>query len=368
MQLDYTIWGDSNTTGMGIHCSNLLKALIKAGKKVAFVNMQPLNYQIMNEYIKEGLNNRELITGREPAIMVKYAESSIRFIGNPRMAFSIFESDLIPELEKVYYNTLDTILVPSEWGKDILTRNGIDGAKIKIVHEGVDPEIFHVKHNYEYNIERARRRGYWTFLHVGKWERRKNTRMIVECFYEACEELKIHANLRLKCNNPFDNTWHSQLVEIRNKYTDKYATVGAWRDDLSDMADLYNDADFGLYASSGEAWNLPLLESMACGLPSICTNTGGQSEYIKNLPIPAIEENDCYVVRDLIIRKTKKEIADDGMFYKGDRGSWLVPDRMELKEKIKYILQNAEAVIRLKQAYADSVKQYTWDNAIEGLL
>jgi hypothetical protein len=153
MKLDYTVWGDSNLTGMGVHCRNMIKALMKQDKNIAFIPIQPINYQLIdNEYIATALNNRIYITGNEIAVMIKYADSCVRFIGRVRCAFAIFETDYIPEIERVYYRTLDIILVPSEWGKQVLINNGIDqysfnpdkdiNESIIVIPEGYDSEEY----------------------------------------------------------------------------------------------------------------------------------------------------------------------------------------------------------------------------------
>ena len=147
MKLDFVIHGNSNCTGMGIHTYNLIKELGKS-RNVAFVPIQPLQYQTIDEVIQKALDMRQYITGKEPAIMNYHAEWMVKFCGHPRIGFAIFETDKIPDLELAYYLTLDKILVPSEWGKTILEQNIIKEYRyvshyeIVVVPEGYDPEIF----------------------------------------------------------------------------------------------------------------------------------------------------------------------------------------------------------------------------------
>jgi glycosyltransferase involved in cell wall biosynthesis len=46
------------------------------------------------------------------------------------------------------------------------------------------------------------------------------------------------------------------------------------------LADLYRGADAFALATHGEGWGLPLLEAMACGLPTIATDWGGQLDFM----------------------------------------------------------------------------------------
>lgn len=207
---------------------------------------------------------------------------------------------------------------------------------------------------YLFNVERALRRGYYTFLHVGKWELRKNTGMIVEAFIAACEESQIHAVLNLKCDNPYNQGWLFEYSGIEGKHDIKYAKINIMDNGTvyQNMRNLYIDNDFGIYASSGEAWCLPLLESLACGLPCICPSWGGSSEYVQNLP------------KDLILKKSRKLIANDGMFFKGDRGKWQVPDKIEVRDKIKLLLVEPVKYLKLKNQYMEAVNGFTWNNSV----
>ena len=213
----------------------------------------------------------------------------------------------------------------------------------------------------EYIINHARQRGYWTFLHIGKWEKRKNTEMLVRCFYEACEHTKVHAELKLKCSNPFNINWESACHKLKTEYEAVrkigWTTLIKGEFCMEDMPGLYHSCDFGLYASSGEAWNLPVLESIACGLPTITTDFAGQSEYLASYP------------KELIVSAGTKKLADDGLFFKGDKGCWIEPDYDELFAVIGYVLRNAEKIYELKRGECiKAVSEFTWANAVKNIL
>jgi len=214
----------------------------------------------------------------------------------------------------------------------------------------------------EFIINRARRRGIWTFLHIGKWEKRKNTEMLVRCFYDACNHTKVHAELRLKCSNPFNPNWETEYCGIRNKYESRYGkSTLIWNQkreySAEEMVSLYHDCDFGLYASSGEAWNLSALESIACGLPTITTDFAGQSEYLAKYP------------KEFIVNTGTKKLANDGLFFKGDRGCWIEPDDDELFATIVHVLRNAEKIYESKRdECVNAVRKFTWANVAKKLI
>jgi glycosyltransferase involved in cell wall biosynthesis len=174
--------------------------------------------------------------------------------------------------------------------------------------------------------------------------------MIAKAFDEAQRKTGIHATLTMKCANPFNPDWQREFEKIVNSKI--YLIVGN-----NNMKELYQEHDFGLYASRGEAWNLPLIESIACGLPTITTACTGQSEYLNDYPEP------------LIIRAGTKELADDGLFFKGDKGNWIIPDYESMVITTSYVLLNPERVYReYRQLCIDAVKPYTWEAAAKKLI
>jgi glycosyltransferase involved in cell wall biosynthesis len=60
-----------------------------------------------------------------------------------------------------------------------------------------------------------------------------------------------------------------------------------------DLYKLYNSADLCVVANQCEGFSFVELEAMACGIPVLCTNSGGNMDYI--LP----NENALVVKRDI---------------------------------------------------------------------
>jgi glycogen synthase len=220
--------------------------------------------------------------------------------------------------------------------------------------EGYDPENYYVKHSIDEVIHRWKQRGYLSFFHCGKYEDRKSSTMIIHAFQQAVNESGVMAQLYMKCENPFNGIWFEEFEHARGD-CEFIHTYG--QGNIENMDILYHNFDFGLYASKGEAFGLPIIESIACGLPTITSNWSGQSEYLKEYP------------RELLITKGTQELANDGMFFNGNHGNWIVPDYDQLVEKIKYVLENAEDIYRnARQKCVDSVKDFTWKNAVRRLI
>ena len=118
----------------------------------------------------------------------------------------------------------------------------------------------------------------------------------------------------------------------------------------SELGSLYRSADCYVSAGRGEGWDLPLMEAMACGLPSIATDWGAHTEYA--------HEGVCYPLR---IRGTVPATPDHP-YYGGFR--WADPDPEHLRSLLRKVYENRdEARRRGAAAAAEIAAKWTWDHS-----
>ena len=103
--------------------------------------------------------------------------------------------------------------------------------------------------------------------------------------------------------------------------------------------------------SKAEGWNLPLMECITCGTPAITTDWTGMSEYLQYYP------------SELKVRKDRDELANDNYWFKGNRGTWQIPDINYLKSILSQVKNSLEKYLRLSDKCVNSVKQFTWKNS-----
>jgi len=68
--------------------------------------------------------------------------------------------------------------------------------------------------------------------------------------------------------------------------------------------------DCGIFPSRAEGWNLGLLEMMSCGKKVITTNYSAHTEF-------------CNSENCMLVDFEEKETAYDGVWFKGNYGSWM---------------------------------------------
>jgi glycosyltransferase involved in cell wall biosynthesis len=195
-----------------------------------------------------------------------------------------------------------------------------------------------------------------SFLSIGKWEYRKQQDQIVEAFSKAFTKSD-NVKLYISMDNPFID-----ISEKKNKYK---ATLGP-KVNIIDrvknhavLARLIQQSYCFVAPSLAEGWNLPLLESMACGKFTIATNYSGHTEF-------------CDKNTTLLLEPTGKVPALDGMWFrensKTNCGKWITYDEEQLVDHMRTIYQTYKSGATLNYNAIDKVSDLTWNNAAQRIV
>jgi len=333
------IIGPINRLGYGIHANNMLKAFNDIGLTTSLTTAGEIqdndNIDVVMQSVSTPFKNDS------PTLHIFHDEYLDEFPGKYTIGFSVFETDVVPQetIQKIE-KYCEMVFTTTEDHKNILIMNGIT-KPVEVINEGVNPELFNVE-----PVDKLIDTGKYTYLVLGKNEKRKNTSktmtaLIEKVQYENVAMILHTFNPFLKTNDI--NKWYNinpialgykivedtqYYIKFTNSYSDIYYTKAVL--DTVQMKQLYHSANVGINCSSAEGWGLPEMEMMACGKPVIISNVIGHKEYIKNLP----------VYNELIIEPIGKEIANDGLFFKGNKGSWYTIDISDIKDKVKYAFEN----------------------------
>jgi hypothetical protein len=257
-----------------------------------------------------------------------------------KIGFCVYESTRFPEDFFKQLLTFDEMWVPSQWQFDSLVEQGYPIKKIKIVTEGVDVNIFKPK---QINNTRDKFR----FIHFGRWDYRKSTTEIFRTFGET---FKDNDNVELVCsvenNFPTDET-RSTKDRIK-KYDINYPNI-KFIDFLNrdEYVKYLQEGDVFVSCARSEGWNLPLIEAMSCGTPSIYSNWGAQLQFARNKGIP---------VRISHIRPANIGDKDVG-------GEYCEPDFNDLAIQMKNVYENYSKYKTKSMEEAELIhKEFNWDN------
>jgi len=268
----------------------------------------------------------------------------------PKIGYTVWETTRYPDQ---FFNKLkefDQIWVPSEWQKQCTIEQGIPEKKIKVVPEAVDSKIFHPNPDVtlpEYDD------GRFKFTIFGRWDYRKSTKEIIESFLEEFDKDE-PVDLIISIDNPFAKD-DFESTEERLKYynlEDPRLKIKHFPTREEYIKYLQKGHVF-LSCARSEGWNLPLIEAMACGTPSIYSDCSAQLQFAKGKGLPV-----------KITGKKPAIMGEYSTFSQSDMpGEFYTPDYEDLKKVMRDAYENYDK--HKKQALKESKEirnEFTWTN------
>lgn len=270
----------------------------------------------------------------------------------PKIGYVVWESTLLPDN---FFNKLkeyDEVWTPSEWQKECMVKQGMSEEFIKVVPEGVDETIFfpeEVKDTLDEYKD-----GRFKFILFGRWDYRKSTKEIIETFLKTFDKSE-PVDLVVSIDNP----WGEKLDGL--KTTEERLKHYGLDDERIKILHFPSREDYIKFLKTGhvfvscaraEGWNLPLIESMACGTPSIYSNCSGQLEFAKGRGIPV---------------NIKEEIPTNGNTYgrfsTGDiPGNYYEPDFEHLSEMMRLSYEKYDSFKKIAIVDSEKIREeFNWD-------
>jgi glycosyltransferase involved in cell wall biosynthesis len=177
---------------------------------------------------------------------------------------------------------------------------------------------------------------------------------------KACERVfkgKNDCMLWMVSNNPFVDcsSFEKQYRQVLGSNVAFLPKVS----NQNEIAAIINRSNYAIFPYRAEGWCMPLLESLACGLPVAATNYSAPTEYLT-------KEN------SYMIDVTEKERAYDGVFFDGSKGRWAKLDE-KYEDNLVDIMEHMYSDWK-KSRYipnVDGIKtafNYTWEKTVDGIL
>jgi glycosyltransferase involved in cell wall biosynthesis len=342
-----------NRLGYGVAGVNILRALSKKTRLTYWPIGAPQPQTEADAKIVNHFSNlRQDFSVSSPCIKLWHANGLLPQVSKTMMCgFPIFELDNFTSEEKKHIRSMDKIFVCSSWAKDIVVNNvGIKEELVHVAPLGVNRNIFYQQQNV-----RKFKPGYTTFLNIGKWEIRKGHDILLDAFEEIIN-VDDKAILLMMNHNPFFEPNRNNGVDGNSQFQKEYKDVLGDRvifvppaKDQSEVAHIMNMADFGIFPSRAEGWNLELLEMMSCGKVCITTDYSAHTEFA--------DENNS-----ILIPVKEKELARDNKWF-FEQGCWG-------KVKIDDVVDSLIDAVKITQdKYAnmskkaiETARRFSWDN------
>ena len=272
--------------------------------------------------------------------------------GRINIARTMFETTGIPDRWVQPLNQLDEVWVPGSFNIDTFSACGVPRHKLRSVPGGVDSGIFHPSAP---PLDLGPKKGF-TFLSNFVFTDRKGWDLLLTAYFT---EFKPEEDVSLLIKTYGDEA--SIRERIRRFIQQHFSlqrlprhSVIVGRLHSSLLPGLYTACDAFVLPSRGEAWGLPLIEAMACGLPTIGTRWSGNLEYMN-------DEN-SYLIDLEGLEDVPGDIDTPVLVGR----QWARPSVEHLRQLLRHVFEHRdEARARGQQGRADICRQWTWEQAAE---
>jgi glycosyltransferase involved in cell wall biosynthesis len=344
------LFGMPTNAGAGIHTKNIFEVIHRIAD-------ESIEVEFYSKYDLEALGGAlSSSQASDINIFMFYTPGVASLYQGKKLFWYAFESTRPMLATRVLMDEFDLILSPSQWGKDCLMNHGVPSNRVAVVPEGVNPWIYHPYPRRQKSWEKTR------FLMVGKYETRKGYEVAIEAFNQAYKENNnIELLLKPEWVSGDKAVLRPEIIKLVQDHGHLPIKVTQSLMSTTQMRQLYRTTDYFLYPSKCEGWGLPLIEAMACGVPAICCEFGGQSEYLRGVPDGYIPIP--YELREIDCPKWIKDFAQSDNNY----GHWASIDPKVLAS----ILLDASRKDYSVQAQSSSEilrNEFSWERAGEKLL
>lgn len=265
----------------------------------------------------------------------------------PKIAYNVWESTLQPE---GYFNKLkdfDEMWVPSKWQRDCTIAQGYPKDKIKVVPEGVDVHTFYPDYTATHPLTKDK----FTFFLAGRWDYRKSIKEIIETFIKTFDKNE-EVELIVSVDNPFSNDGLKSTEERLKHYGLEDDRIKILHfPPREEYIRLLKSCSVFVSCARAEGWNLPLIEAMACGTPSIYSNCSGQLEFAQGRGIPVRISHELPVS------------ASTYNHFNENVGNYYEPDFNHLSEMMKLSYEKYDTFKKLALIDSETIrKEFSWEN------
>ena len=339
-----------NNLGYGVASINICKALSRRGIEVSLFPIGQPSFSCEQEAMDIGpmIQSQGAFSPTAPCLKIWHEHSMGERIGTGKfVGFPFFEINEFDDARKNHLSSCDEIAVSCEWAKAIVEKE-LPKAVVHSVPLGVDTSVF--------TAIPPTKSDKFIFFNCGKWEKRKGHDLLIHLFMQAFKN-ESDVDLWMMCDNPFlppehQSGWTSLYrQDPRVRFIDRVQSQ-------SDLAQIANSTDCGIFPSRAEGWNLEILELMSLGKSIITTDYSAHTEF-------------CTDKNSMLVKPLKNESAFDGFFFNG-LGEWASLEGIEEKfvDHMRSIYKkwkggNKERIIN--EEGIKTAQEFSWDKTVEKL-
>lgn len=335
-------------TGYAIHTRNLFNAMVKEEPEIKLdvpliqgwelhVNDAELS-AITRERYDDGIN---IFIGLPPFWSLGMVEPHKAFIG-----CVVWEGDKVPDSFIKNMLKADHLICPSTHVRDaILNTTDKVKDKITVVPHGVDSDLF---------VPQKKKTEKFVFVANKGWADGLRDRGGLQYLFRAFSEefgKDEPVELLVKINGAYCRPgWDlgNELAQLNMPADRPLIHISTDNVEYKDIPRFYA-GDCFVSPTMGEAFSIPCLEAMSCGLPVIATDFGGQTDFISD---------------GWLFNSTLKL---NEWHYEYEGIGWAHPDVSALKRIMRDVFDVGVSE-ETRKSCRDTAKKWSWDSAAKKLL
>jgi len=170
----------------------------------------------------------------------------------------------------------ESIIAVCNKGKEMMIKNGVDGSKIKVVFNGVDPEFWGETVKSTMREEFSIGNDEFVMFCGSRFAYDKGHEFLIDGIAELKKMTDAKFRLVLANDGPFFEQRKQQVKDLGLE--NEVIFIGFRKD----MKNLIDGSDLYINSSQHEALSFAIIEVLAAGLPVVATDMGGNGDIIND--------------------------------------------------------------------------------------
>lgn len=345
-----------NSLSFGQVSFQIMRALYEKGVSVS---LHPIGDRISLEsydieqdfakWIQSSLNGRFNYKKEDLTIKIWHLDGAHTRLTQKQNLLTFHETDTLTPVEVRMAQLQDNVILSSLYSKSVFDDFGADNCRVV----GLAESSGITKLNKNYKTD-----SYIHFGLMGKWEKRKNTELIIRTW---ARKFGNNAKYRLTCcvTNPFIK--HEDMERLKEATFDgkRYWNISflPYLEKNSEVNDFLNSTDVDLTGlSNAEGWNMPAYNSTVLGKWSCVTNCTAHKEWATNK-------------NSILIEPVGVQPVYDGVFFQPERH---FNQGMIFKIGEEQIIEALEKVIKVakeRNTEGENLKdKFDWKKTVENII
>lgn len=248
---------------------------------------------------------------------------------------------------------VDEIWVPSSFVKECFIHSGVPNTKVVVVPNGVNPSIFNPDASplpWVKNVIGDR----FCFLFNGGVIQRKGIDILVNAYLNEFTN-KDNVCMLIKDSSSYKRDLSKKIQELASRSDIAQVIYSDKSIDPSQLGGLYTACNCYVHPYRAEGFGLPILEALACGLPTIVPGGGACRDFTN--------ENTVFYIKcetEILHNKMVGDLFTVGFPF------WLKPDMVHLQFLMRQLFVNTknERIKAISQS-ENIRKSFNWSKAAE---